>query len=651
MRLVRPALVCVAALVLTGSVQARSDATPAAPQGLKPFLLRPSEPLVREFARTPSFSWRPVRGAMRYEFELSKNQSFTEAGIFWSDATLKTPAVSIPVALPWMTGSPYAVYARVRAITRDGVSAWSPGFGFNVRWGNRPEPLATYPGMSRWTVVDGATSYHVWFPDIRKVVGTRTNAVDHRDFYTLHQQPAYTGQVRWRVRAVRNLYGKIPSALPAVTYGPWSPLYTTANPPLAGGVVTPGLTTADTTVSSNATPRQHELTPGFSFSGTTAANGTPAELYRVYVFSDADCVNVIHRGSIVGSPAYVPRTTGPLALPAKSSDVPRSRSDYLRDLKKGQPEIPQFMVDSAAVTSTESDKEPAKPADAKPAPAAGAGGGATTDPDPASTPPENNGTLPGTPIPSGAPVDLWDSGWPNGRFYWTAIPVVYETAEPKQTTLTAARAAGATTLPVGDVTGFSSGELARIGTGATQETVEVLSVSTITSTITTSASSFAHTAGETVASLASGLDYWDQELPQDVCASGRVQSFGKGSTPLVAGSSTPYVSGLSPRGLLTTAARSVPSFYGTPLAAWQPALGADQYQVQWSKTRYPWVKVGEKLTYATSALLPLEPGRWFYRVRGMNFSLPGSARAMSWSAPVGLTVTKPTFAVVKKTGR
>ncbi|HSO02531.1 MAG TPA: hypothetical protein VLS46_08390, partial [Gaiellaceae bacterium] len=221
MRLARPALVCFAALVLTGSVQARSDASPAAPQDLKPFLLRPSEPLVREFARTPSFSWRPVRGAVRYEFELSKNPNFTEAGIFWSDGTLKAPAVSVPVALPWMTGSPYAVYARVRAITRDGVSAWSPGFGFNVRWGNRPEPLATYPGMSRWTVVDGATSYHVWFPDIRKVVGTRTNAVDHRDFYTLHQQPAYTAQVRWRVRAVRNLYGKIPSALPAVTYGPW----------------------------------------------------------------------------------------------------------------------------------------------------------------------------------------------------------------------------------------------------------------------------------------------------------------------------------------------------------------------------------------------------------------------------------------------
>ena len=59
---------------------------------------------------------------------------------------------------------------------------------------------------------------------------------------------------------------------------------------------------------------------------------------------------------------------------------------------------------------------------------------------------------------------------------------------------------------------------------------------------------------------------------------------------------------------------------------------------------------GEKFTYATSALLTLEPGTWYYRVRGINFSLPGTARAMSWSAPVGLRVAKPTFAVVKKSG-
>ncbi len=73
--------------------------------------------------------------------------------------------------------------------------------------------------------------------------------------------------------------------------------------------------------------------------------------------------------------------------------------------------------------------------------------------------------------------------------------------------------------------------------------------------------------------------------------------------PLVASSTSPYVSGLSPQGRLTSAATARPSFYGAPLVAWQPALGADQYQVQWSKTQYPWVTKGEKFTYATSALL------------------------------------------------
>src|SRR3954469_25747212 len=113
MRLGRLVLLCLVALVLTGSVQARVAASPAAPKGLRGFLLRPSEAATHEFARTPSFSWLPVSGATRYEFELSKNAAFTEAGTFWSDAQLKSPAVAVPVALPWMTGNPYAVYARV----------------------------------------------------------------------------------------------------------------------------------------------------------------------------------------------------------------------------------------------------------------------------------------------------------------------------------------------------------------------------------------------------------------------------------------------------------------------------------------------------------------------------------------------------------
>ena len=654
MRPARLVAICLAALAVTGSVQARTDAVqPGAPQGLRAFLLRPSEPVTHEFARTPSFSWLPVRGAVRYEFELSKNPSFSEAGIFWSDAKLKSPAVAVPVALPWLTGNPYAVYARVRAITPKGVTAWSASFGFNVRWGGTPQQLPTYPGMSRWSVVDGATSYQVWFPAIRKIVGTRTNAVDHREFYAFHQQPAYSGTVNWRVRAVRSLYGKIPSGLPAVSYGPWSATYTTTNPPIADGVLTPTVATADVTVSSGTTPALHQLTPGFAFSGTRSGGGTPSSLYRVYVFSDADCVNVIHRGSIVASPAYVPRTTGALRLPLTATEVSAASTSFLKDAADGQGP-PQFMFDSSRVTATESDPAPAKQQAA--APTGGTGSGSTTgapaEEDPAATPPANDPSLPATPKSSGAPVDLWDSGWPNGRFYWTAVPVRFETADPKVTALTAATVPGASSFRVASISDFAVAQLIRIGSGATEELLTISALNPTTSTISTqTAATYAHNGGEAVANLTSTLDYWDLELPQDACAAGRVQAFGKGSPPVVAASSAPYVAGLSPTGRLTSATRATPAFYGAPLVAWQPALGADQYQVQWSRSRYPWVTAGEKLTYATSALLPLEPGRWWYRVRGVNFSLPGTGRAMAWSQPVGLRVTKPTFKVVRKPGR
>ena len=171
------------------------------------------------------------------------------------------------------------------------------------------------------------------------------------------------------------------------------------------------------------------------------------------------------------------------------------------------------------------------------------------------------------------------------------MPVRYEASEPKLTAIAQATAPGAGSFRLADVTGFSPEQFVRIGTGATQETLTIASVDPLLNqVITTTGAASAHAVGEVVENLAATLDYWDLELPQDVCAAGRVQSFGKGSMPLVAGTTSPFASGLSPRGLLTTAAGSVPSFYGTPLVAWQPALGADQYQVQWSKKSYPWVR-------------------------------------------------------------
>ena len=85
-----------------------------------------------------------------------------------------------------------------------------------------------------------------------------------------------------------------------------------------------------------------------------------------------------------------------------------------------------------------------------------------------------------------------------------------------------------------------------------------------------------------------------------------------------------------------------------------PALGASAYHVQWSRTRYPFKpqpnaagsgKSEGFLTWGTSAVLPLGPGTWWYRVRGVNFSLPTNAQFMGWSEPARLVVAKPTFSV------
>jgi hypothetical protein len=55
--------------------------------------------------------------------------------------------------------------------------------------------------------------------------------------------------------------------------------------------------------------------------------------------------------------------------------------------------------------------------------------------------------------------------------------------------------------------------------------------------------------------------------------------------------------------------------------------------------------VGRLKTYATSAVLPLRPGSWWYRVRGINGAAHGD-QTMSWSNPVSLSIATPTFAVV-----
>ena len=221
-----------------------------------------------------------------------------------------------------------------------------------------------------------------------------------------------------------------------------------------------------------------------------------------------------------------------------------------------------------------------------------------------------------------AKIDLWDT---TGRYYAVAVPVVVAHGTP------AASDASQTGAPQTVAPQTVTTQTVTTQTGTTQ------TVTTQSGTPPTDSS--ADAAGT------SSIVYQDVELPQDVCAKGRFLTFGKASrTPTLTSGGHPTATGLSPNGRLLAAVTWKPRFFGSPLVTWDPASGAVAYQVQWSRSNYPWRPAGSTRTAATSAVLQLTPGVWWYRVRGINSSLRGS-QLMTWSAQVPIVITQPTFSV------
>jgi hypothetical protein len=202
---------------------------------------------------------------------------------------------------------------------------------------------------------------------------------------------------------------------------------------------------------------------------------------------------------------------------------------------------------------------------------------------------------------------------------------------------------------VTDATQFNVGQTVTIGVGITTDTAAITALSGGLITLAVPLNN-GHAAGEPIAATSSGsVVYRDLELPQDACAV-RKMEFGIESEPSLTTAQDPFVTGLSSTGKLTSA-DSTPAFYGQPLVAWTPALGAQNYQVQWSKklpgakSYYPFKAEGAIMTTSTAAILPLVPGTWYYRVRGFDYNLPTGVQQMSWSEPQQLVVTKPKFTI------
>ena len=135
---------------------------PAAPQLQTPA----SEAAVKA---VPAFRWAPVRGAERYEFNLSASRSFESIVHGQGRGSFQTANTWATVNKTLADGD---YYWRVRAIdAKDRAGKWSSTRSISKRWGTAPTPEApiggaklTYPNdplLLRWSRVPGAFKYLV----------------------------------------------------------------------------------------------------------------------------------------------------------------------------------------------------------------------------------------------------------------------------------------------------------------------------------------------------------------------------------------------------------------------------------------------------------------------------------------------------------
>ena len=184
----------------------------------------------------------------------------------------------------------------------------------------------------------------------------------------------------------------------------------------------------------------HGLNPGFYFTGVTGPLGESfgdcplltqffgitCPLYHVYVFTDHTCANRVHVSDLVGSPAYVPRLSPPLALPTNGEELAAAANLYLGDGEEGRVfTAGDELVTATGVVSTES----TAPEGGGPAPDGGSEdsseeqSGASQDTEGASQTEAGSASV-GDGTVELRRNSLWDLDWPSARYVWTAVPAI-----------------------------------------------------------------------------------------------------------------------------------------------------------------------------------------------------------------------------------
>ncbi len=157
----------------------------------------------------------------------------------------------------------------------------------------------------------------------------------------------------------------------------------------------------------------------------------------------------------------------------------------------------------------------------------------------------------------GPPVSLWDVDWPQSGYYWTVVPVAAVGAAAGDDRRASRRAEGhdrdsrSRTRP-------ASGRRCRSRSAwepaANRRTIASVGSGTLTLDRGDDATASRRRACRPRS--AAPLNTWTRSLPQDICAAGRVQRLGISSEPSLTSAQTPFATGLSSTGRLTSAANT-----------------------------------------------------------------------------------------------
>ena len=218
----------------------------------------------------------PARSAT--SFSSRRARPSARAGSSTRRAALTSPVAAPTVMLPWITGNPHALFARVRGITASATTPWSTPFGFDMVPGSRRNRCRASRGCcagrrskARTATRSGSSTSTTRRPRWKPSSPTSWTSASSTPFTARPAGPA----VRWRIRALRtdrtdNNMQTRQNGLPAVGYGPWSPVYNSTNPPYVGGPIKLGHTVSDVVSAGDAGSPAHRLMPAFTFSGDQA---------------------------------------------------------------------------------------------------------------------------------------------------------------------------------------------------------------------------------------------------------------------------------------------------------------------------------------------------------------------------------------------